>query len=367
MAQMKSKTEIGLYIKSKIEQMGISQSDLAGKIAELRGDGYEKNSIKDNVSKWIRGERYPGTEYIYYLSQVLQVSIEEILVAGEVCEKYDDRPFTLYAVAKSGNRDAVEKIMTTTDDNGTTIGENYDEYDKTLLDYIIEFENIDLLHYLIEKRYVSFWENQIQTVIRIGVSYDAVFQKIVSLAIKHDDLFVFQNAIKRTRPILFSKENRLFENDLFVRNEYRMGYILSHNDIIAILNTTHILNYLTEPFVPNEDEWSELNSGIIYMKRNSREEETAVKDFQTISQSFNLLLNMALSHNMSVAGHLIKLAEKHNPAALEQLHALYDKNEYRIGSEGNVTVGHHIGSLTVLAGVEATLFDDGQMSAFIKL
>lgn len=367
MAQMKSKTDIGLYIKQRIEKLGISQSDLAGKIAELRGDGYEKNSIKDNVSKWIRGERYPGTEYIYYLAQVLRVSVEEILVAGEVCDKYDDRPYTLYAVAKSGNRDAVEKIMTTTDDNGNTIGENYDEYDKTLLDYIIQFENIDLLHYLIEKQYVSFFENQIHTLIRIGISYTDVFQKIVSLAIKYDDLFVFRKAIKRTRPILLAQDDKLFENDLFVRNEYRMGYILSQNEIAATLNTTHILKYLTEPFVPSVDEWNELNSGIIYLKRNYHDEETAVKNFQTVSQSFNLLLNMALSRKMPVAEHLMAIAEKHNSTAREHLHTLYGKNEYRIGSEGNVTVGHHIGSLTVLAGVEKTLYRDNIMSALLRL
>ena len=65
MAIMKSKDEIGVYIKDRLKQIGLSQSDLAGKIAELKGDGYDKNSLKDNVSKWIRGARYPGTEYIY--------------------------------------------------------------------------------------------------------------------------------------------------------------------------------------------------------------------------------------------------------------------------------------------------------------
>ena len=37
------------------------------------------NTVKYNVSKWIKGERYPGTDYVYYLAQVLEVSIEELL------------------------------------------------------------------------------------------------------------------------------------------------------------------------------------------------------------------------------------------------------------------------------------------------
>ena len=51
MAIMKSKDEIGVYIKDRLKQIGLSQSDMAGKIGELRGDGYDKNSLKDNGSK----------------------------------------------------------------------------------------------------------------------------------------------------------------------------------------------------------------------------------------------------------------------------------------------------------------------------
>ncbi len=367
MAKMKSKEEIGKYIALKIKNMGLSQSDLAGQIAEMKGAGYDKNSIKDNVSKWIRGERYPGTEYIYYLAQVLQVSIEEILVAGEVCSKYDDRPFTLYAIAKSGNRDAVDKVMGAVDAYGGCVGTNYDEYDKTLLEYIVQFENLDLLHYLIEKGYLSFVDNQVRTDIRIGNTYDGMFRKVIELAIKHDDINIFKQAIKRTRPILLDKSEKIDSKGLFTLTEYRAGYLLSKETIREIFKAPKILEYLVTPFVPDNEEWQQLNAVIQYMKRNSRDEQKEVKEFETVSASFNLLLNFAKLENLQIADELMNIAQQHNRKANEQLAMFYNQNEYKVGSEGNVTVGYHIGSLTVLAGLIDSIDSRGRIEGLIEL
>ena len=108
---------------------------------------------------------------------------------------------------------------------------------ETLLDYIIQFENLDLLHYLMEKEYVSFFENQMMTTIRIGNTYSDVFRQIVSLAIKYDDIFVFQKAIKRSLPILLSKDEG-FDEKLFIKNEYRVIIELNVRDIerVEIVN-----------------------------------------------------------------------------------------------------------------------------------
>lgn len=366
MAIMKSKDEIGVYIKDRLKQIGLSQSDLAGKIAELKGDGYDKNSLKDNVSKWIRGARYPGTEYIYYLAQVLKVSVEEILVAGEVCDKYDTRPFTLYAIAKSGNRDAVDTVMAMQDEYGSCVGTNYDEYDKTLLDYIIQFENLDLLHYLIEKEYVSFFENQIMTTIRLGNTYSDVFRQIVSLAIKYDDIFIFQKAIKRSLPILLSKDEG-FDEKLFIKNEYRAGYVIAYSDLLKILHTNKIFQYLTTPFIPTSEEWQQLNAGIIYARRGAREEQPVIREIETISASFNLLLNLSIAENLPIAEKLAAIGKEHNEKAKKQLAGIYSMNDYKIGSEGNVSVNYYIGSLTVFAGVIEKYYDEKKYQGLMKL
>lgn len=352
MATMKTKEEIGKFIKERINYLNLSQSDLARKIANMKGEGYSQVAIKDNVSKWIRGERYPGTEYIYYLSQVLEISVEEILVAGEVCDKYDDRPFSLYAVAKSGNVDQLEKLMNTYTPSETCVGSNYDEYDKTILDYIIEFERLDLLKYLVDKGCLTFYDTQVSTSIYIGgqCSSEEMFKKIVSLAVKYDDLEVLKKTLKRTRPI-FITENSSDESH-FSASEYRKGYVLSKQVIENILDAKQILEYLIEPFVPSEEEWREMNGGIIYLDRYTRKELVEIKKIETLALSFNLLFEIAEKKEHPVAQKLISVARAHNEKAKDFLNRFYDEKEYKIASNGIVTTDiYGIGCITVL-GVE---------------
>ena len=334
MATMKTKEEIGKFIKERIEYLNLKQSDLAARIAILKGAGYSKDAIKDNVSKWIRGERYPGTEYIYYLSQVLELSVEEILVAGDVCDKYDNRPFSLYAVARSGDINAMEELMNTYTPDGSCVGTNYDEYDKTILDYIIEFERIDLLKFLINKGYLSFFDTQINTVIRIGgqCSYEEMFKKIISLAIKYDEVDVFKHAIKRTKPIIVEGNNEISTAT------YRTGYLFSKKEVEQILDSKLILEYLARPFVASEDEWRELNPGIIYIKPGTREELNEIKGIETLSLSFNLLLDLAKREEHSMLNNLLDIARKHNIKIKQYLENFYNNNEYKVSSEGIVSV-----------------------------
>ena len=132
MTSIKAPNEVGQYIKEKIDKMALTQSELADRMANLM-DGYTKDQLKDNISKWINQDRYPGTQFIYFLSLALEVSMEEIMVAGEVTNKYEDRPVTLYSAAKSKDIILIDKLI-----KNEEMMINYDEYDKTLLDYLIE-------------------------------------------------------------------------------------------------------------------------------------------------------------------------------------------------------------------------------------
>ena len=146
MIKIKDSIEIGHFIKERLEQLGMKRSDLAEELAKAKGsNNYTKEQLRDLVYKWINGKRTPGIDYIYYLSKILKVSIEEILVAGEICEKYENRPYTLYAIAKSNNFEQLDEIMRAQTPDGSIVGINYDEYDKTILDYVVEFENVEMI------------------------------------------------------------------------------------------------------------------------------------------------------------------------------------------------------------------------------
>ena len=351
MVKIKTKEELSKYIEVKLSENRWNQMTLAKKISLCKfgvEDGSKENTIntvKYNVSKWIKGERYPGTDYVYYLAQVLEVSIEELLLAGEVCSKYDNRPFSLYAVAKSGNVEQLDKLMHTFTPDGTCVGENYDEYDKTILDYIIEFENMELLHYLIDNNYMHFDTNQVSTTIRIGGQYSfaEMYEKIVQLAIKYDDLKLFQKAISRVIPI-FRKPKEGEASNCFTKTVYNVGYMLTEETILSILETKEIKDYLCLPFVASEDEWRRTNQGIIF-----RDENSAMKSIQRLSASFNNILDLAYKVNHNKLLELKDIALNHNVKTMQEVNETYASNEYKISEDGVVCPGRvGIGCLTVL-------------------
>lgn len=357
MPQMKSKKEIGHYISLKIKEKKMSQSDLADKIATMKGEGYEKSTINDNVSKWIRGERYPGTDYLYYLAQVLEVSVEEILVAGEVCEKYDTRPFTLYAVAKNKNRENVDILMANCESEPFSVGTNYDEYNKTLLDYILEFENLNLIHYIIEKKYVSF-NGEFHTCFRTHERENEYFKKLLFIALKYDDIFIFKFIIKRTYEINADDAVKFFEQKEVTCNMNGYRKYLAKEIIENILNTKNILDYLITPFVPTDDEYEELNDDLKEMVKIP-----SSKKFETISGFFNYLLNVALMEQLAIAKNFTEIGRIHNEEVLKKINEIYNPIDYEIKNNGKVIMKNHPNIiLTTLANPVNTIEDRKKMN-----
>ena len=66
---IKDKNEVGAYIDFLLNERQWKQADLSKKLTEIEG----RPVSRDNVCKWIAGERYPGIDHIYYLAQVLTI------------------------------------------------------------------------------------------------------------------------------------------------------------------------------------------------------------------------------------------------------------------------------------------------------
>jgi transcriptional regulator with XRE-family HTH domain len=290
---------------------------------------------RDIVSKWIRGDLYPGIDNIYYLAQVFGVTMEYILMAGSEYEKFDDRPFSLYAVAKSGDKERLEQLMHTENDYGGIIGENYDEFDKTILDYLIEFKQVELIKYMFEKGYLSIWGTQMSTAIRVGnlTGMEDKFNEFVDLALEYDDVELFQYLIKPTRPILQKKED--CELEAFQETQFRRdGYVFSKQMIEKLLKTENILNSYLRSFTLTKEEWEEWNGGIVYHKSNKgREICEELEHVPTVSASFNLLLNYLLLKGHRLSEKMLNFAIEHKKQA--QLYPLIDELYENLVKKGN--------------------------------
>ena len=365
MVKMKDSVEIGQFIRNKIKERNMKPIELAEKLAnEKDGKYYTKNDLRDLVYKWLNGKRTPGIEYVYYLSKILEVSIEELLVAGEVCEKYENRPFTLYAIAKSGNLEQLDEIMKIEAPDGTIIGRNNDEYDKTILDYAVEFENIKMIKYMIEKKYVNFQDYgaHISTVIQIGnqCTYTELTEKILNLAIKYDDAELFSQMInKETKLRRKGSDN----NDIYCKVDYYGPYFdLDESVLINILKTKNIFNYLSTPYLCSSLEvWnSKLNYGFPYVSFYDR--KTIINDkvakIQRLPMAFNILLDTALRNDSEKIVAMINVIKRHNSIVENELEQLFDIKELRIDEFGNYrTRGYNCGSLSNVGRVQKRTFD----------
>ena len=334
---IKDKNEVGAYIDLLLNERQWKQADLSKKLTELEG----RPVSRDNVCKWIAGERYPGIDHIYYLAQVFNVSIENILMAGSQRENFDDRPFSLYAVAKSGDKERLEQLMHTENDYGSIIGENYDEFDKTILDYLIEFKQVELIKYMFQKGYLSIWGTQMSTAIRVGnlTGMEDKFNAFVDLAIEYDDVELFQYLIKPTRPILQKKED--CELEAFQETQFRRdGYVFSKQMIEKLLKTENILNSYLRSFILTKKEWEEWNGGIVYYKSNKgRERCEELEHVPTVSASFNLLFNYLLLKGHRLSEKMLDFAIGHKKQAqlyLQGVKYMESPYPYKIDVEGRV-------------------------------
>ena len=349
---IKDKNEVGVYIDFLLNERQWKQADLSKKLTEIEG----RPVSRDNVSKWIAGERYPGIDHIYYLAQVFNVSIENILMAGSQRDNFDDRLFSLYAVAKSGDKKRLDQLMNLENEYGTKIGENYDEFDNTILDYLIEFKQVDLIKYMFEKGYMFIWETQTNTAIRVGnlTGMEDKFNAFVDLAIEYDDVELFQYLIKPTRPILQKKED--CELEAFQETQFRRdGYVFSKQMIEKLLKTENILNSYLRSIILTKKEWEEWNGGLVYYKSNKgRERCEEIEHVPTVSASFNLLLNYLLLKGHPLSEKMLDFAveqKKYTQSYLQGVKYMESPYPYKIDGEGRVVADSYGYGCIAIVGV----------------
>lgn len=349
MSRIKTQEEVAKFIKEKMNDKGIKKSIDLARAVSICKYGHEMGSRPDNidaikysVSKWLQWEnkdksRFPGTEYIFYLSQVLGVTMEELLMAGDVCSKYDNRPFSLYAIAKSNSPELLESVRDNDSIDGNSILSNYDEFDKTLLHYILEFDSRELLQYMIDNGYVRFENTGFTIYVTMWGMYfnTELYSKIVKMAIKYDDINIFRSAINRVLP--------LYKD------------MLDEEDMLKILDTTEIFKYLTTPYVATAEEWRMVNPGITYIDNESTE---ALKGVQVLPILFNNLLAVAKDSQNDKLDLLRDIAKKHNKTTMDLINRFYSRKEFEILEDGRLTSGRY-GWLTVLGMEDGKVVGEG--------
>lgn len=155
MFRTESKENIGYFISSAIDSKYESTRKFCIEYLKLRDGETPDNVLIQNmanrVCQIVKGNKEIQIEDLPIFSELLDISIEEILSAGTYSAPISERK-TNYSLAYSNDPEEWEKYINRKD----KLFLNPDEYNKTVIDYALEAGNYPLLKYLMEKKYIWF-------------------------------------------------------------------------------------------------------------------------------------------------------------------------------------------------------------------
>ena len=233
MFELASNSEIGIYLEHLIKKKYQETGDIKYKNVRqfckacLEAEGIEPTedelrkktghmSGMKNEDKPIRLTDLP------IFTRLLDVSCEEILSAGET-KTATANHLTNYQIASSHDKNLWELCINSED----SIFLNPDEYDKTILDYVFEFRNHQLLKYLVDKKYIWFVPQEPGE--RCGIGFcggtsikrrplgsskileaqltenDNLRRKMIVLAIENNDIDMLDEFRAREIPLMYHK------------------------------------------------------------------------------------------------------------------------------------------------------------------
>ncbi len=108
-------------------------------------------NLSNRMSQMIKGEKSIQLSDLPIFCELLEVSCEEIITAGKRYQPISGH-VTNYEIAFSNDKDKWEEYINRSDN----LILNSDEYNKTVIDYALEFKNYDFLKYLTDKKYIWF-------------------------------------------------------------------------------------------------------------------------------------------------------------------------------------------------------------------
>lgn len=316
--KMQDKKGFRRRIECALEESNLNEKDLWRKIAsELKLDvdgGYP------HFTKMMKAKHSFNEAYIPYLEKYLNKSYM-FFVTGEMFVESDSF-LTLRTVASKDNTKLFEELDVY--DGDLKIFERYDEFDKTIIDYCIQFKSINGFKYLFEHEYLVS-----------SLSAKKVFSSIDSLLYLPEDIFaaLFDVACE-------SDDRELFEKVCSDSCEFlKIGLKDKLNQPSLITKIVKTENIFDSIFEPEECSFKELNFGINDCEDNP---QTVV----LVSPFASLVLNYLIKNYTKYDRKLSKALDraiKTNESILEAFNKEYRyHDDATVNSEGDIVVGHAV-------------------------
>lgn len=311
--------KLGKYLSELIDQKYPAKRQFCkAYIASIGEEPTQANlsNMANRLSQIIHGKKAIQTYDLPYFADLLEVSCEQILSAGEFCAPISKR-VTNYSIACSKDIREWEAYIHHKD----KLILNADEYNKTVLDYALEFGNYPFLKYLMDKKYIWFDSHKDNAYIKTfgagtsiqprdiasvdsGLRYklvteDALRMNLIALAADNSDLQMLEELRARENPQLYFRVRYLTGDHPDFHgcyNEKMVKHLVSCSE--------DVLNYFTDIF--------EIRDNLNY-KDESKRAHTFM--FPYLSE----LLDLLISAKSDFTETALKKALAHNKVTYKKL------------------------------------------------
>ncbi len=219
--------KVGRYLNMLIEKSdypNVRQFCIAYlKLAKLDASNGEIAKMQNRMSQIIKGSKAIQTYDLPLFCELLGVSCEEILSAGKHYQPISNH-VTNYEIAFSHDPEMWDRYIKRED----KLFLNPDEYNKTVIDYALEFKNYEFMKYLMDNRYIWFVDDSEHDCTRYILGFGAgtsikrrglidsldtelgshceergLRQKMIALAMENNDFDILTSLRAREIPTLY--------------------------------------------------------------------------------------------------------------------------------------------------------------------
>ena len=343
--------KIGGYIANLIKQYYSSDRDFCRQYLKRRNiesNNDEVSKMANRLSQIKRGRKSIQIVDLPIFAELLHVSCEEILAGGSQLEKDTSRA-TNFTIAQSYDQEKWQEYI---DDERKPIL-NTDEYEKTALEYAIEFENYDFIKFLVDKGYIWFDSGNAKDYVRTfgaGTSIqkkqdednlqsklsceDKLRKHIVPLAVKHGDIAMLKRIRARETPELYCRSLYTPSSSSFFEKDYNDKDLVLD---IAKTDNEQVVKYFTAPI--------KISNRIMY---SGDREDTFVYPY------FSNMLDLMIGNGNQYLKTALKRAVEHNESVERNLNELIDTAKKAKCYRGESMMGRSSGDFIYFFATEAT-------------
>lgn len=321
MFKIKTNEEIGEFLNYLISQKYSSTRKFCKDYLKLDRRPVNDDEIRkmaNRMSQIIKDSKAIQTYDLPIFTELLDVTCEQILSAGEYCVPKNQRT-TNYSIAFSKSKKEWDEYIKRED----KLILNPDEYDKTVIDYAIEAGNYKFIKYLMDKEYIWFVSNEHNNTFfyqtfgagtsierrKLGFhdmlqyklnSEDNLRMGIIALAVANNDFRTLEMLKAREIPMFYNIVKYSNWRDLDRENVYEPSRLVK---IIADASD-EIIEYFTTPFEVTDPRPSK---------------DSTARSYTFVFPFYSELLSELVKRNHKYTEFALRTAIEHNRNTYEQL------------------------------------------------